>query len=113
MSAWWEDENEKNLKIPRWYFFNNMEPVIHRQYIFNCHPFICSHLWCHWCLKVVNLLPSSPSLYYSSIQEGFVFFIAGVSFEGVDGGRYLKYFKSLKAEIKNMTKHHAKRCFEL
>lgn len=38
------------------------------------------------------LVSSCPSLHYSSIQ-GFVFFIAGVSFEGVGGRRiFISFF---------------------
>lgn len=31
-----------------------------------------------------------------------MFFIAGVSFEGMGGGGYLKFFKSLRSEIKKL-----------
>lgn len=43
-----------------------------------------------------------PPYVTAPFKKVLCFFIAGISFEGVGGGRFLKYFKSLRAEIENM-----------
>lgn len=55
----------------------------------------------NWCLRLVGRLVV-PSYVTAPFKKVLCFFIAGVYFEGVGGGRFLKYFKSLRAEIENM-----------